>query len=69
MEGVWDEKGREMFRQKLKKVELGEGRVQEEWKRLEKRVKVAVEGTERERGEEKKGMDSGTKNARKGRRN
>lgn len=47
-----------MFRQKLGQVELGEGGVQEEWERLEGRVKVAVEGSERERdgrGEERNG--------------
>lgn len=40
-----------MFRQKLGEVELGEGKVQEEWERLEGRIKLAVEGTEREREE------------------
>lgn len=40
--GVWDEEGRERFRQILGEVELGEGEVQEEWEKLEKRVKMAV---------------------------
>lgn len=33
--------------------------MQEEWEKLENKVKATVEGTERERGEEKKGEDSG----------
>lgn len=58
--GVWDEEGIERFRQKLGEVELGEGEVKEEWEKLEKRVKVAVERIERERerrggGEERRG--------------
>lgn len=50
--GVWDEEGREKFRQILGEVKLGE-EVQDEWEKLEKRVKRAVEGTERGREEER----------------
>lgn len=44
---------------------MGEGEVQEEWEKLENRVKATVEGTERERGEEKKGEDGGIRNVAK----
>lgn len=58
VEGIWDEEEKEIFRQKLGEVELGRRGVQEEWEKLEGRIKLTVKGTEREkegRGEERNG--------------
>jgi len=56
--GVWDEKGKERYRQEMGGVELAEGGIQEEMGEIEERIKGALESIEKERrkeGKRKKG--------------
>jgi len=53
--GVWDEEGREVFRQRLGEVEGGRSESSEDievqWKGMEERLKTALREVEEERGE------------------
>lgn len=51
--GVWDEEGIEIFRQELGEVQLSSGKVQEEWEKMEGKVKNTVKRMNRE-GEERR---------------
>lgn len=44
---VWNEQGRMIFRQKVGRVELGEGELLEEWGKIEGRIKEALRGWKR----------------------
>lgn len=46
--GRWDEEGRRLFRRKLGKIELGKEDIEKEWKKLERRLKLAIKETEEE---------------------
>jgi len=52
--GVWDERRKEKYRQKLREMELAGGRIQEEMGEVEERIRKVIERIERERRKEGK---------------
>ncbi|XP_011883686.1 PREDICTED: RNA-directed DNA polymerase from mobile element jockey-like, partial [Vollenhovia emeryi] len=47
--GVWDEEGREEFRENLGEIRIGEGRLEEEMGGIEKRIREAIKKVEEKR--------------------
>lgn len=56
--GWWDEEGTNVFRREMEEVRLEEGDIQEEWEKMEDRIKRTIVKMEEERGEkEERGED------------
>jgi len=51
--GIWNEKGRKKFRDKIGKIEVGKGMVEEEMKEATTRIKRAIK--EENKGKERRG--------------
>lgn len=48
--GVWNDERKEIFKQKMERVEIGEGELEEEWVEIGERMKEIMKEMELERG-------------------
>lgn len=53
--GTWNEKGSDRFIKKLENIKLGDGKIGEEWDKVERKIKEAMKKTESEMGKKKRG--------------
>lgn len=50
--GIWNEEGKESFKQKIERVKIRESESEEKWVELGERMKEIIKETELKRGEE-----------------
>lgn len=60
---MWNEKGRKIFKEKLEKMEIEGKKIEEKWGEMEKKLKEALETTEKEVRKKNTKKGGGTGNA------